>query len=161
MLRGLGYKVLLYHGAMSSEEKKKAYKNFLSDDYKILICTNSFGMGIDILLRYVIEYDMPSSIEDFSQQTGRASRDGKYGEGIVLYNENDIKTIEYFIENIENKNLCEKDNRQIRKERYNKLDSMISLCTSSRCIHRIVSNYFGFYHDGKCYMCSNCVRLKK
>ena len=118
-------------------------------------------MGIDINLKYVIEYDLPQSIEDFSQQTGRASRDGKYGEGIIFYNENDISTIEYFIQNIDNKNVSDKDNRRIRRDRYLKLDSMISLCISNRCIHKTVSNYFGFKHSGNCGMCSNCVRYKK
>jgi len=107
-------------------------------------------MGIDIPdIRRIILYDMPSCIEDFMQQSGRASRDGKYAEAIVLFNINDIKTVSFFIEKIEDK--------KIKKDRYNKLEKMVSLCISKKCIHKSTCEYFGMrYMKNKCMMCSNC-----
>ena len=158
-LSSLGYNVSIYHGKLKNDMKKKAYEDFKSGRSNLIVCTNAFGMGIDIPdIRFVIEYDLPASIEDFSQQTGRASRDGKYGEGIILYSEHDIATLEYFIENIYNEEKNDKEMDKIKKEHYHKLDSIISLCISNRCVHKTVSNYFGFDHKGNCMMCSNCKR---
>ena len=73
----------------------------MKDEIKLIIATNSFGMGVDKPnIRYVINYSIPQSLEDFSQQSGRASRDGSYAESIVLFSYSDIDTINYFIENI-------------------------------------------------------------
>ena len=97
-----------------------------------------------------IEYDLPSSIEDFVQQTGRGSRDGKYAEGVLLFDRRDISTNEYFIEHIKNDNISSKELNQI------KLDKMIEIGLTSKCIHQMTSIYFGHNHNGKCMMCSNC-----
>lgn len=157
MLKNLGYLVGIYHGSLESDIKSQMQKDFKNNKIKIMICTNAFGMGIDIPdIRYVIDYDMPMSIEDFSQQTGRASRDNKYAEGVLLFDRNDIKTIEYFIENIDDTNIDYKRLEKIKLEKYKKLDSMIDLIISNKCIHKYIVNYFGFDYNKKCNMCSNC-----
>ena len=100
-------------------------------------------------IRKIILYDMPSSIEDFMQQTGRASRDGKYAEAILLFSINDINTINFFIEKITDK--------VVKKDRYDKLHKMVSLCLSKKCIHKVTCEYFGVkYKKKNCMMCSNC-----
>lgn len=156
-LKQMNYKVGYYHGGMSSTDKlymQNAFTNHLID---IIVCTNAFGMGIDIPnIRYVIEYDIPSSVEDFLQQSGRCSRDKKYGESIVLFNINDIKTANYFIEQITNPYKTEKELKKIRQDRYKKLDSIIEMCLTKKCIHQYVAHYFSQKHKGKCMMCSNC-----
>lgn len=151
------YKVLVYHGSLDPDMKKYALEAYKSNKCKIIVCTNSFGMGINISdIRYVIEYDIPASIEDFVQQIGRASRDGKYAEGVVLFNINDIKTIEYFINNIEDDGKSYSELVDIKRDRLDKLDKVINLCLSNKCIRKNISNYFGFKHNFKCMMCSNC-----
>ncbi len=151
------YKVLVYHGSLDPDMKKYALEAYKSNKCKIIVCTNSFGMGINISdIRYVIEYDIPASIEDFVQQIGRASRDGKYAEGVVLFNINDIKTIEYFINNIEDEGKSYSELVDIKRDRLDKLDKVINLCLSNKCIRKNISNYFGFKHNFKCMMCSNC-----
>lgn len=151
------YKVLVYHGSLDPDMKKYALEAYKSNKCKIIVCTNSFGMGINISdIRYVIEYDIPASIEDFVQQIGRASRDGKYAEGVVLFNINDIKTIEHFINNIEDEGKSYSELVDIKRDRLDKLDKVINLCLSNKCIRKNISNYFGFKHNFKCMMCSNC-----
>ena len=157
----LGYNVRLYHGMMEKDDKIKSQNDFYYSKANIMIATNAFGMGIDIPdIRYVIEYDLPSSIEDYIQQVGRVSRDGKYGEGILLFDRRDISTNEYFIENIKNDNIDKKELNQIKLDRYQKLDKMIELALTAKCLHQFTSNYFGHKHPGKCMMCSNCKKQK-
>ncbi len=157
-LNQLGYSVTYYYGSLDSKEKKKNQELYSKFEKRIMISTNAFGMGIDIPdIRYVILYDMPQSIEDYSQQTGRASRDGKYAMSVLLFNTKDIEKNRYFIDNIDENT---KDVKRIKRDRYHMLDEMISLCIGSKCIHQKVVNYFGLPHKGKCNMCSNCVKKR-
>ncbi|MCR5646835.1 MAG: RecQ family ATP-dependent DNA helicase [Acholeplasmatales bacterium] len=160
-LREKGFDVLIYHGALEKDEKRKVLIDYKNKKTNIIVCTNAFGMGIDIPdIRYVIEYDLPQSIEDFSQQTGRGSRDGLRAEALLLFNMNDIKTVEYFIDNIEDPEKSGKELKRIKDDRREKLDKVIKLSLSSKCIHKSLAEYFGFKYDGRCNMCSNCVNNK-
>lgn len=156
-LKCFGFSVGIYHGAMDNEEKKKAQMCFTNGLIKIMVCTNAFGMGIDIPnIRYIILYELPSCIEDFIQQIGRASRDGKYAEAILLFDTNDIKTINYFIDNISQENKTKQQINKIKNDRYMKLDKMIEFGLTNKCLHQYVCNYFNQSHKGRCMMCSNC-----
>ena len=160
-LREKGFDVLIYHGALEKDEKRKVLIDYKNKKTNIIVCTNAFGMGIDIPdIRYVIEYDLPQSIEDFSQQTGRGSRDGLRAEALLLFNMNDIKTVEYFIDNIEDPEKSGKELKRIKDDRREKLDKVIKLSLSSKCIHKSLAEYFGFKYNGRCNMCSNCVNNK-
>ena len=152
-LKSKGFNVDKYYGSLDSSYKSLVLNNYKNNITDIIVCTNAFGMGVDVPdIRYVIEYDLPQSLEDFLQQTGRASRDNKYGEGILFFNKNDIKTVEYFIESIENK----KDIKEIKENRYQKLDSVVKFALSSKCLHNEILSYFGIESKKKCNMCSNC-----
>lgn len=157
-LNNMGFKVGYYYGTLESKEKEYMQNMFTNHEIKIMISTNAFGMGIDIPdIRYVIEYDLPSSIEDFLQQTGRCSRDGKYREAILLFSVNDIKTANYFIENIEIQDRSTKELELIKKAKYKKLDKMIEFATTRKCLHKYVVEYFGQnYEEKRCNMCINC-----
>lgn len=159
-LKSFGFNVGIYHGAMDSDEKKKAQMCFTNGIIKIMVSTNAFGMGIDIPnIRYIILYEMPICIEDYIQQIGRASRDGKYAEAILLYDTNDIKTLNYFIENIEPNDRSNNEIRKIKNDKYLKLDKMIEFGLTNKCLHQFVANYFNQKHKGKCMMCSNCKKI--
>ena len=113
--------------------------------------------GVDIPdIRYVIEYDLPICIEDYVQQSGRGSRDGKLAVSYLLFSVDDMKTANYFIEHLFNSEKSEAELEEIRKEKYKKLDKMIDLALTRGCIHKYICNYFGQKHNGKCGMCSNC-----
>ena len=156
-LKELGYNVGLYHGALEPEEKKIVQEKYTKGEINLMVATNAFGMGIDIPdIRFVVEYDLPQSIEDFVQQIGRGSRDGLMAEGILLFDIRDISTNEYFIDHIKNDNITSKELAKIKLDRYKKLDKMIELALSNKCIHQMISIYFNHPHNGKCMMCSNC-----
>ena len=152
-------KVSLYHGGLDEEIKKKYQEEFLSGKTNVMCATNSFGMGIDKAnIRYVINYDLPESIEDLSQQQGRASRDGRPGECILLYHESDLYVNEYFINSIEfNETLTSEEKRKIKKIKREKLKDVIGYATTNRCLHEYLVSYFGELYFSYCDNCSNCI----
>lgn len=90
---------LPYHAGMDMLSRKTAQEFFQDDKIKIIVATNAFGMGINKSnIRNVIHYSVPGTIENYYQEIGRAGRDGKESEAILLYtNTNDKQIHEYFI----------------------------------------------------------------
>ncbi len=148
-----GFKVTYYHGQLNNEEKKFNQKLFLNDEVNVMVCTISFGMGIDKPnIRYVINYDMPSSIEDYVQMAGRASRDGKYGECTILYNLKDLKINEYFIGRVD------KHKKEVIEYKYMQLREIYKYCKTKTCLHKYICNYFEEKIKEKCNNCQKCKR---
>lgn len=72
-----GINAVRYHGQLSEEVKSTSYAKWLNGDVKVIIANSSFGMGIDKPdVRYVLHAYVPTSIEEYFQQCGRAGRDG-------------------------------------------------------------------------------------
>lgn len=91
-LNSKGLLSTFYHGGMTSEKKDENFKKWMSDSVKIMVATSAFGMGINKAnVRCIIHYDLPSSIENYIQQVGRAGRDGKKAYGILFKNDFDLK----------------------------------------------------------------------
>lgn len=158
-LRSIGLPAGIYHGRLSVEMKREMQEKYKNHEINLMVCTNAFGMGIDIPdIRYVIEYDMPVCLEDFVQQSGRAARDGGFAEAVVLFQPADIKTAAYFIEHISNLEKKRSELKAIKRDKYRRLDSMIEFCLTNRCLHQYVSRYFNSVHTGSCGMCGNCKR---
>ena len=154
-LLNLNFKVGLYHGGLEPNVKEECQKKFMNEEYKIVVATNAFGMGINKAnIRHVINYSLPLSLEDLSQQSGRCSRDGEEGRCILLYSEDDIRICEYFIKQtkIEDKEL----QKELIKDKYKQLKSVINYATTKKCLHHVMTDYFGELSKNKCFMCSNC-----
>ncbi|MDE7263446.1 MAG: RecQ family ATP-dependent DNA helicase [Anaeroplasmataceae bacterium] len=149
----LSFAVAYYHGGMSLKKKQENQENFTKGISSLMICTNAFGMGIDIPdIRFVIEYELPQSIEDLVQHMGRASRDGKYGEGILFFSYDDLSKLQYFIE-------LSKD-RSTYKENQLKIDAVVDYCLSRSCRHKYISNYFQQSITPCKYFCDNCKKSR-
>ncbi|MCK7526649.1 MAG: RecQ family ATP-dependent DNA helicase [Ignavibacteriales bacterium] len=93
-----GFKHGVYHGKLEDRQRKSMQRDFLSGKQKLILATNAFGMGIDKSdIRFVIHAEVPSSIESYYQEIGRAGRDGNDSLCLLLYNQEDLYTQMEFI----------------------------------------------------------------
>jgi DNA topoisomerase-3 len=91
------FKVEPYHAGMSSDRREEVQNLFQTGKIDVMVATIAFGMGIDKAnIRTVIHAALPSSVEGYYQEIGRAGRDGLASEAYLLHSYGDIKTHEYF-----------------------------------------------------------------
>jgi ATP-dependent DNA helicase RecQ len=88
----------LYHGQLSAKERHRTQEAFMDDEYRVVVATKAFGLGIDKPdLRLVVHYSIPDSLESYVQETGRAGRDGKAAKAVLFYRLEDRRVQSYFL----------------------------------------------------------------
>ena len=158
-LKKKGYSVLNYHAGLPDDVRGEHQQLFIEDKVKIIVATVAFGMGIDKPnVRFVINFDLPKSIEEYYQEIGRAGRDGQPAWALLLYTYADVHKIRYFFTDMADPTKAEM-----------KLKSMVNFASGNSCRRKALLNYFGEKYDATtgeadgswcCDICSNLREAK-
>ncbi len=145
-----GIKASPYHAGMEAKARTQVQDDFLMEEIDVICATIAFGMGIDKPdVRFVIHFDIPKSLENYYQETGRAGRDGMVGDCFAFFSNADLLRLEKFLRD---KPASERDmGAQL-------LDEMEAYVESAVCRRKFVLHYFGEeFHKETCKgMCDNC-----
>ena len=150
-----GVKAVRYHAGLDDAVRKRNQEAFICDRAPVIVATNAFGMGIDKSnVRYVVHYNMPSNMDAYYQEAGRAGRDGLPSDCILLFAPNDIMTARFFVSQAEDE--------AAQKNGFRKLRSMVDYCHTNECLRAFILNYFGESDAPKtCSACGNCTSPKE
>jgi ATP-dependent DNA helicase RecQ len=147
---------LPYHAGLDKDVRTRNQDTFMTEPSVVMVATIAFGMGIDKPdVRYVFHANLPGSTEAYYQEIGRAGRDGKPAEAMMLYGFDDIRMRRMFIDQ-------EGGEEDHRRREHKRLDTLIAFCESPECRRQALLVYFGEETTacGNCDVCLNPPDLK-
>jgi RecQ family ATP-dependent DNA helicase len=149
-LESLGLTVPFYHSKCGTANERDLllgrFTGRLSPELRVIICTNAFGMGLDVPdVRLVIHWQHPSSVEDYLQEFGRAGRDGKQSLAVLFTNDKkDVGLLEFMAKlTVDGAELEQPQRDVVLKGKLSQINDMHSLAVNrNRCFRRETIRYF-------------------
>ncbi len=147
-LQSQGVAAGVYHAGLDRQAREEAQEAFRQGRLDVMVATIAFGMGIDKPdIRYVIHRDLPKSIEGYSQEIGRAGRDGADSDCILFYGWGDVIGLERFLDGLDAES-ARAQQAQVR--------AMFRFAESAECRHQALARHFG-ETIGRCLgSCDQC-----
>ncbi|HEV7719042.1 MAG TPA: DNA helicase RecQ [Arsenicitalea sp.] len=146
-----GIRALPYHAGMPSATRSANQDAFLKEEGLCLVATVAFGMGIDKPdVRYVAHMDLPSSIEAYYQETGRAGRDGLPSDAWMSYGMADV---------VQRRRMIDEGAApdEVKRVERTKLNALLGVCETADCRRKTILAHFGEAHSGQCGNCDTCL----
>ena len=155
ILQAKGFRALPYHAGLTDLDRKKNQEAFIRDQVEVIVATIAFGMGIDKSnIRLVIHADLPKSIENYYQETGRAGRDGEPAACTLLFSQGDIPKMRFFIDAM--------TDEPERDRALAALSRVSAFASTSVCRRRTLLDYFGeHYPHENCNSCDICLGTRE
>jgi len=146
-LEDQGIAAVGYHAKMDSSDRRRNQERWMSDEVRVLVGTIAFGLGINkATVRAVIHLALPKSVEQLYQEAGRAGRDGKSADCILLWRKQDAGLLGYFANQI-----LDAAERERAWQRYH---TIRGFAESGKCRHRQICTHFG--ETPKWASCGGC-----
>ncbi len=156
-----GVRAAPYHAGMDAADRRRTQSRFQREEIDVVVATVAFGMGIDRSdVRFVVHASLPKGVEQYSQETGRAGRDGLPAECVLFYGGSDFHGWKRLIERSAREALAAGVESALGdlEHALERIGHVWHFATAATCRHRALCEYFGQrFGDSACGACDVCL----